>query len=261
MKKIVLFLAVLCLASVFSVVFAAEDFIAIDFRTEEAAKELASISVSGVSEKQYVDGAYELTTSTSDPYITVNLKSKQRFEASDYPVIRVDYKVLNGAPTTGQIFFATTTDGFSMGSAGTYTQYNIDTTSMDWQSAVIDMELISSSQWADKVKTVRLDVTTSPDCTIAVRFAGFFKTEKEAFGFDYDKWAEENAPYTKGEAATTAPAETTTTPAAPADTTAPAAPAETTTTAPAPQTADPFTAVAAVMALSAGAALAIKKRR
>lgn len=248
MKKIALLLAVVCLAAVFATVCsAAEDFIAFDFRTEDAIKQKATLSTAGIKDEQYVDGAYEVYTTTSDPNIKLSLKSKYKFEASDYPVIRIDYKVIQGAPTNGQLFFATTTEDFTMGSAGTYTDYPIDLTTADYQSAVIDMEFLASSQWADSVNLLRFDITTIPDCRVAVRFVGLFPSEKAANEFDYDKWAEENPPYVKGSTATTAPADTATT-----------APAE---DASAPQTADPFTAVAAVMAISAGAALAIKKRR
>jgi len=262
MKKIALFLAVVCLAAVFTTVaFAAGDFIAFDFRTEDAIKQNATISVSGISEKQFIEGGYEVLTSNNDPYINLSIKSKHRFNAADYPVFRIDYKIIEGAPSKSQLFFNASTSGFTMGSSGTFTEYATDLTTMDYQSTVIDMELLSNSQWADTIKALRLDVATIPDCRIAVRFVGMFTNEKDALKFDYDKWAEENPPYTKEDAKedTTTSADTATTaPATPAPATpAPAAPAEGS----APQTADPFTAVAAVMAISAGVALAIKKRR
>lgn len=260
MKKIALFLAVVFIATAFSsVAFAAEDFIAIDFRSEAAVKKVASISTNNISEKQFIDGAYEVVTENSDPSISVKFKKASQFNAADYPVLRIDYKVLNGTPTTGQVFFQASTKGFTMGSAGTYTEYGIDSTNMEYQTAVMDMELISSSQWADTIKLIRLDVTTSEGDTVAVRFAGLFKSEKEAYAFDYDKWAAENSADAAVEdtsATTTAP---TTDAAATTDTAATTDNTATATTA--PQTADPFTAITAVMAISAGAALAIKKRR
>ena len=261
MKKIALLLAVVLMAATFCVfASAADDFIIVDFRTEAAAKSLASISTAQIESKQYIEGAYEVVTDGgTDPSITVGIKSKNRFDAADYPVLALSYKVIDGMPTKGQVFYATTTKGFQMGTAGSYFEYPIDTTSTDWQLMVQDMELIANSQWFDTVKTVRLDVAVpakDEKVTIAVRYAGFFQTEKEAYAFDYDEWAEKNPPVT---AETKAPAATTT-PSAPATTT-PSAPVTTPVTGGAPVTADPFTAVAVVMAVSAGAALVIKKRR
>jgi len=262
MKKIALIMAVVFMAATLCVfASAADDYIIIDFRTEEAVKTIASLSASQMESKQFIEGAYEVVTDGgTDPWVNLGIKTKQRFEAADYPVLSMSFKVVDGTATKGQIFYATTTKGFTMGSAGSYFEYPIDATSTDWQLMAQDMELIAASQWFDKVKQLRLDLAVpnaGEKVTIAVRYVGLFKTEKEALAFDYDEWAEKNAPATAeskpATGTTTAPEASATTPAAPVTT-----PVTGTT---APVTADPFTAVAVVMAVSAGAALTFKKRR
>lgn len=261
MKKIALIMAVVLMAATLCVfASAADDYIIVDFRTEDAVKAFASLSASQIESKQFIDGAYEVVTDGgSDPWVNLGIKSKLRFEAADYPVLSMSFKVIDGNPLKGQIFYATTTKGFTMGSAGTYFEYPIDATSTDWQLMAQDMELLAGSQWYDKVKQLRLDVAVpaaGEKATIAIRYVGLFKTEKEALGFDYDKWASENAPAAKEDK----PAAGTVT-APEASATTPAAPVTTPVTGTAPVTADPFTAVAVVMAVSAGAALTFKKRR
>ena len=260
MKKIALIMAVVFMAATLCVfASAADDYIIVDFRTEDAVKKVANLSVSQIETKQFIEGAYEVVTDGgTDPWVNLAIKTKQRFEATDYPVLSMSFKVIDGNPVRGQLFFATTTKGFTMGNPGTYFEYPIDATSTDWQLMAQDMELISDSQWFDKVKSLRLDIAVpaaDEKVTIAVRYVGLFKTEKEALAFNYDEWAAENAPAANESTS----AGTTTAPEASATT--PAAPVTTPVTGAAPVTADPFTTVAVVMAVSAGAALTFKKRR